>query len=152
MCEDRIEVEAIRTDNASFLAFDRLQSEALDFWVVLEAASVGYPLAFGYWFEYVDEDLDISAWENALSWTFPEIPPRIGVYVDLDAQTVQEDVRRFFALPQQFRSDLKRSMNRFVSFGIRPPYVCPKAPHCGEALGKHRAPFRAFPWTSLSAC
>jgi len=104
----------IRTDNASFLAFDRLQSEALDFWVVLEAASVGYPLAFGYWFEYVDEDLDISAWENALSWTFPEIPPRIGVYVDLDAQTVQEDVRRFFALPQQFRSDLKRSMNRFV--------------------------------------
>src|SRR5258708_11654547 len=68
----------IGRDNSPFLEFERLQGEAINFWTLLEAASVGSPLAFGYWFEYDDEGLDISAWENTLSWTFSEIPPRIS--------------------------------------------------------------------------
>jgi hypothetical protein len=104
----------IRTDNASFLEFDRLENEAMSFWIVLEAASVGRPLAFGYWFEYDDEDLDLSASENSLTWTFPEIAPRINAAVDVDAQTILDDTRNFFALPQQFQSDMRRSMNRFM--------------------------------------
>ncbi|RXH12346.1 hypothetical protein EAS56_17715 [Bradyrhizobium guangzhouense] len=104
----------IRTDNASFLEFDRLQHEAMAYWIVLEAASVGSPLAFGYWFEYEDEEIDIAVWENWLTWTFPEVSPRIGAPVAVDAQTILDDTRGFLALPERFQSDLRRSMNRFM--------------------------------------
>jgi hypothetical protein len=104
----------IGRDNSPFLEFERLQGEAINFWTLLEAASVGSPLAFGYWFEYNDEDLEISAWENTLSWTFSEIAPRISAAVGVEPRTILADTRQFFALPPKCQSDLKRSMNRFV--------------------------------------
>jgi hypothetical protein len=104
----------IRRDNSPFLEFERLRGEAISFWTLLEAASVGSPLAFGYWFEYNDEDLEISACENTLSWTFSEIAPRILAAVEIEPRAILADTRQFFALPPKCQSDLKRSMDRFV--------------------------------------
>ena len=104
----------ICSDNSSVPEFQKFVSEALDYWTLLEAAAVGRPLAFGYWFEYDDEELDVSSWENSLSWTFPEIPPRIGAASELDEASIQDQFRKFFTLPQEFRSDLRRSMYRFT--------------------------------------
>jgi hypothetical protein len=104
----------IRTDGASFQKISELQYEARDLWLFLEAASVGHPLAIACWFEYADEDLDVNGWDNQLAWLLPEIPPRVACYTPLCVAAVQDQLRRYAALPEELRSRLLRSMERFT--------------------------------------
>jgi hypothetical protein len=45
--------------------------EARELWVLIQAASVGHPLAVACWFEYADRDLEYSEWENSFTWRRP---------------------------------------------------------------------------------
>jgi hypothetical protein len=98
-------------------AFEAIWShldQASEIRTLLEAAWVGRPLAFGYWFEYTDPDLDLAAWENTISWSMPEIIPRIGPSSTLDPRDLVSIQHEFTELPEDWREDLLRSMRRFT--------------------------------------
>src|SRR6266702_6812330 len=104
----------IRTDGASFQTISELQYDARDLWLFIEAASVGHPLAIACWFEYGDQDLDVNGWQNQLAWLLPEIPPRVASYAPVGASAVEDQLQRYAALPEELRSRLLRSMERFT--------------------------------------
>jgi hypothetical protein len=104
----------ISADVAAFRRVSELQYEARDLWLFIEAASVGYPLAIGCWFEYADQDLDVNGWEHQLVWLLPEIPPRVAMYASVSASAIQNQIQRYAALPEELRSRLLRSMERFT--------------------------------------
>jgi hypothetical protein len=104
----------IRRDNASFLAIQRLEKEAYDILVFLQGKIAGHPLAFGHWFEYEDQDLDLNAYENYISWVVPEIEPRITSCTPADSAALLQDYHTFLALPPDWRNNLTRSMERFT--------------------------------------
>lgn len=104
----------IASNGTAYVKIDALQKEARDFWEVVGAASIGHPLAIGCWFEYVDDDLDVEGWQNPIAWILPEIPPRVAACTPTSGLTIQNDLGRYDALPEEVRSDLLRSMNRFT--------------------------------------
>ena len=104
----------IGTDGAAFQRMEELVWEARDLWTLIEATSVGHPLAFGYWFEYEDGDLDIAQWENNIFWSLPEIVPQIPACTTADANLLKQDIRQYMALSEKLRFDLLRSMDRFT--------------------------------------
>ena len=104
----------IGTDGACFRRIAQLEDEARELWVLIESASIGHPLAIGCWFEYADRDLDIAEWQNAIAWILPEIHPHIARCTPASGTAIQDDLRRYTALPGGLRSDLLRSMNRFM--------------------------------------
>jgi hypothetical protein len=87
----------------AFKTLEKLVKEAEALWVLLEAACVGHPLAFAYWFEYADRDLDLASWENSVSWGLPEIVPHIRTCTPVDPNLVLEIQREFSALPVEWR-------------------------------------------------
>jgi hypothetical protein len=91
-----------------------LEQEARDFWALVEAASVGHPLAIGCWFEWADRDLEFSEWENTINWLLPEIPPHVSRSTPADMQAIQDNLANYAALPANFQSVLLRSMKRFT--------------------------------------
>jgi hypothetical protein len=103
-----------RPNTRAFKTLEKLVKEAEALWVLLEAACVGHPLAFAYWFEYADRDLDLASWENSASWGLPEIVPHIRTCTPVDPNLVLEIQREFSALPAEWRNDLLRSMRRFT--------------------------------------
>jgi hypothetical protein len=104
----------IRTDNKSFKVIERLEREARELWTLLEAISIGHPLAFGYWFDYADRDLDFSSFDNTIVWSLPEITPCIAQCTPVDMQSLHNDLHQYTALPKNLRSNLLRSMDRFT--------------------------------------
>jgi hypothetical protein len=104
----------IRTDNASFKTMADLETEAYATLVFLQGRATSQPLALGYWFEYDDEDLDLNSHENYVSWILPEIVPSIPANVPVDAATVQQELKALSAMPEDWRNDLMRSMERFT--------------------------------------
>jgi len=104
----------IRTDDASFAEIDRLAQEARGICTLMETTLVGRPLAFGFWFEYDEPDLDIAAWEGTITWLLPEIVPHVPCYVPVKAQVLRQDLKRYMALSHEIRSELLRSMSRFT--------------------------------------
>lgn len=108
------DVPYIRRDNSAFKLLERVHEEARELWSLLEVAAAGQTLAIGYWFEYEDRELDIAEVENYLSWTLPEVTPRIRTAPKVDAEDFQTQLHRFTALPSDVRRDLLRSANRFA--------------------------------------
>jgi hypothetical protein len=104
----------IGADGACFNTIAQLQQEARDLWVIIESVSIGHPLAIGCWFEYADRGLDLAEWQNAIAWILPEIHPRIMSCTPASAARIQDDLRRYAALPTGLQFDLLRSMNRFT--------------------------------------
>jgi hypothetical protein len=104
----------IRTDNASFKTMADLETEAYATLIFLQGRATSQPLALGYWFEYDDEDLDLNAHENYMSWILPEIVPSIPANVSVDAATVQRELKALSAMSEDWRNDLTRSMERFT--------------------------------------
>lgn len=104
----------IGADGAAFRKVSELQFETRDLWLVIEATSVGHPLAVACWFEYADRDLDINGWQNSLAWLLPEVHPRVADFTPITATTVLDQIQRYDALPEEFRSRLLRSMERFT--------------------------------------
>jgi hypothetical protein len=104
----------IRTDNASFMAMNHLETEAYANLVFLQGRATSQPLALAYWFQYDDEDLDLNAHENYMSWLLPEIVPAIPANVAVDGTTVQHDLKALSAMQDAWRNDLTRSMERFT--------------------------------------
>jgi hypothetical protein len=103
----------IGTDGASFEKIAKLQKAARDFWLFLEAASVGHTLAIGCWFEYDDQSLDFNQWQNSITWILPEIHPRILKYTSVSPDDIQGRLQSFSALPVRLQDRLLRSMGRF---------------------------------------
>lgn len=104
----------IRTDGASFEKMAKLEADAHNILVFLQGRVASRPLVLGYWFEYDDQDLDLNAHENYVSWILPEVLPRIAGNVALDAATIGLGLQAFSAFPRNWRDDLKRSMERFA--------------------------------------
>jgi hypothetical protein len=104
----------IRTDNASFEAMVDLETEAHATLIFLQGKATGQPLVLGYWFAYDDEDLDLNSFENYLSWLLPEITPLIPENITVDCTTIQQDIQVLSAMPDDWRNDLERSMERFA--------------------------------------
>jgi Apea-like HEPN len=104
----------IGTDYAPFAKIAELEQEASDFWTLVEAASVGHPLAIGCWFEWADRDLEFSEWENTINWILPEIPPRVSRSTPVDMRAIQENLGNYAALPANLQSVILRSMKRFA--------------------------------------
>jgi hypothetical protein len=90
-----------------------LEREAYDLMVFLQGKVAGTPLAFAYWFEYENSDLDLNAFGNRLSWIVPEVAPTIWTNINVDAATIRRDFMTFGAFPGEWRTDLARSMARF---------------------------------------
>jgi hypothetical protein len=80
----------------------------------LEAVSGKQPLAAASWFEYEDRDLDLNEFENYLNWTSREIEPFVHKHTFVDASSVANEATAFEALPNGWKSDLLRSMERFT--------------------------------------
>ena len=104
----------IRTDAASFKTMAALETEAYATLVFLQGKATNQPLALGYWFAYDDEDLDLNAFENYISWLLPEIMPVIPANISVDAVIIQQELKALFAMREDWRNDLTRSMERFT--------------------------------------
>ena len=104
----------ISADGSPFTILECVTKEASEVWSLIQAVSVGHPLAVGCWFEYDDRDLDISAWENSVRWLLPEVAPLIRSATPVDANVVQDELQQYAALPEDIRRDLLRSMDRFI--------------------------------------
>jgi Apea-like HEPN len=104
----------IYANNSSFDVFDRLEQEARECWVLIEAASIGHPLVFGFWFEYSNQDADYNPWQISMSWSMPEIVPLISRFISANPNDIKADLHAYKALPPEIQSDLRRSMKRFT--------------------------------------
>jgi Apea-like HEPN len=104
----------ICSDARPFTKIIEMEQEVRDLSFFIEAASVGHPLALGCWFEYADQDLDFNNWQNSLVWLLPEIPPRIRTCTSINATTIRDHLRKRSALPDDLRSRVLRSMERFT--------------------------------------
>jgi hypothetical protein len=113
----------ISGDVSGFQLISDLQMKARDLWLFLEAASIGHPVAIGCWFEYADQDLDINGWDNHLAWLLPEIPPRVANYAPMSANAVRGQLQQYAKLPEDLRSRLLRSMERFTLSQCRRQFV-----------------------------
>jgi hypothetical protein len=96
------------------MAVECLVKEVKDLCALIEATSISHPLVFCYWFEYEDQDLDIASWKNSIRWFLPEIVPHIPSCTPVAAHAIKHDLDQYLALPDNLRSDLLRSMNRFA--------------------------------------
>jgi hypothetical protein len=97
-------------------AFSRIaeaESIARNFWLFIQAALVGHPLAIACWFEYQDDSLDFNDWQNSLAWILPEVHPRVEKVTRVTEAPIKEKMERFEALPMEARDQLLRSMGRF---------------------------------------
>lgn len=104
----------IRTDDASLKTMIALEAEAYNFLIYLQGKAAGQPLTLGYWFTYDDEELDLNSFDNFVSWILPEITPVIRDNVPMDGRTIQQEVKALLAMPEDWRNDLHRSMERYV--------------------------------------
>jgi hypothetical protein len=104
----------IGTDGASFKTMATLETEAYATLVFLQGKTTSQPLVLGYWFEYDDRDLDLNSFENYMSWLLPEIMPLIPANLAVDALTIQQELKALSAMPEDWRNDLTRSMERFT--------------------------------------
>jgi hypothetical protein len=109
----------IGTDGACFRIMNELVWKAHELWVLIQAASVGHPLAVACWFEYADRDLEYAEWENTFTWLLPEIPPHVKKSVPADIDGIQANIANYLALSQSRRSTLLRSMERFTQSQCR---------------------------------
>lgn len=51
---------------------------------------------------------------GSLAWILPEIPPRVASYTPINAAVLQDQLQGYGALPEELRSRLLRSMERFT--------------------------------------
>ena len=103
----------IGADGASFRRINELQRAARDFWLFMQAAIVGHPLAIAYWFEYEDNSLDFNQWQNSLSWLLPEVHPRVAKITRVTGSTIRAKLESFEVLSPKLRARLLRSMGQF---------------------------------------
>lgn len=104
----------IRKDNESFAVLDQLEDEISELLILLQGKVVGHPLILGSWFEYEDQELDLKAFENWISWVLPEIVPRIPSFTSVSCEALLRDYSAFMALAGNWRTALTRSMERFI--------------------------------------
>ena len=103
----------IGTDGACFRKMNDLVRQAHELWVLVQASTVGPPLAVACWFEYADHDLEYSEWEIMPTWLLPEVPPHVKHCSAADVKAIKTNYINYFALDRNWRSTLLRSMERF---------------------------------------
>jgi hypothetical protein len=97
----------------SFSKFDEVNDKLKNALLFLEAVASSQPLAAASWFEYEDQDLDINEFENYLNWISTEIEPFVQAHTVVDSSLVKNEATAFGSLPEGWKSDLLRSMERF---------------------------------------
>jgi hypothetical protein len=80
---------------------------------LIQASSVGHPLALAYWFEYGDRDLEYAEWENTLTWLLPEVPPHVKYHAPADTESIRVNHANYLALSAGRRVRLLQSMERY---------------------------------------
>ncbi len=104
----------IGADGACFARIAELNMTTKKFWSFTQGATVGRPLAMCSWFDYSDQDFEISEWEKWADWLLPEMHPRITSLVSVQASAIKNNWKDYLVLPGEMRSDLLRSIDRFL--------------------------------------
>jgi len=99
---------------AAYDTFDAVLEDAKEYWTVMQAASIGQPLAISHWFGYEDRGLALDEWKMRDLWWLPEISPYVKTFIPLDVAAFRTDIDNYLALPGDVRADLRRSMKRFT--------------------------------------
>jgi hypothetical protein len=81
---------------------------------LVEAICVGHPLPLAYWLEFQDSEHDLTFTGALLTWSLPEVHPRIETVTELNSRTFVGCYDRFQRLSHEWRADLRRSMNRYT--------------------------------------
>jgi hypothetical protein len=103
----------IGTDGACFDIMNALVWKADELGILIQASSIGHPLALAYWFEYADRDLEYAEWENTLTWLLPEVPPHVKYNAPTNTESIRVNHANYLALSAGRRVRLLRSMERF---------------------------------------
>jgi len=67
-----------------------------------------------YWLEFQDTELDLAFTGSLLTWSLPEVHPRVEVVTKLDPGLVVSDYECYGKLDVKWKADLRRSMDRFT--------------------------------------
>jgi len=113
LVEEVADFPYIRADLASFEIMNALIAKAHELCVLIQAASLGQPLAVACWFEYADRELEYSEWENTFTWLLPEVAPHVKRISLADPEAIKQNLKHFQTLTTDRRSKLLRSMERF---------------------------------------
>jgi hypothetical protein len=103
----------IRDDNAAFLVMEQSIWDVHELSILVQGACIGHPMAVACWFEYADPELEFAAWENNYTWLLPEIHPHVKNSVPADISVIQTSLASYDTLPDEQRTRLFRSMERF---------------------------------------
>jgi hypothetical protein len=103
----------IRGDNAAFLIMDESIWRVHELSILIQAACIGHPIAVACWFEYADTELEYAEWENGCTWLLSEIHPHVKSSVPADIDVIQTNMASYAELPEEQRTRLFRSMERF---------------------------------------
>jgi hypothetical protein len=107
-------VPLISSDYLGSAQLNEAAESAMELCRLVEAVGIGRPLPMAYWFEF--QDVELGGISNAyfLSWNLPEVHPRVESIVRLDAGDVSELYSAFRSLAFDWKSDLRRSMDRYT--------------------------------------
>jgi hypothetical protein len=99
------------------LAFERVNAaarSAIEFCRLIEGVCVTHPLPMAYWLEFEDDELDLAFTGSLLTWSLPEVHPRIETVTKLNPTVVFEHYGLYRELSNEWRADLRRSMDRYT--------------------------------------
>ncbi len=111
----------IRTDHFPYIgeegeAYEKRQSlEAQVHQVIslLEGIATGSPIVSAYWFDYENDEIEIGHDDENFAWHHAEVMPAVRRPEISPSREIAKHVTRFYALPENMRSNLMRSMKRF---------------------------------------
>ena len=107
-------VPLISSDYLASAQLNEAAQSARELCRLIEAVGVGRPLPMAYWFEFQDAELGGISNAYFLSWNLPEVHPRVESIARLDASDVSELYSAFQNLAFDWKSDLRRSMDRYT--------------------------------------
>jgi hypothetical protein len=97
--------------------FDQIEQatrSAIEVCRMIEGVCVGHPLPLAYWLEFQDSELNVISNANLLTWSLPEVYPRIKHVTQLNSIIIAEHYASFCRLAPDWKVDLRRSMDRYT--------------------------------------
>lgn len=107
-------VPLISSDYLGPAIINEAAQSAIELCRLVEAIGTGRPLPMAYWFEFQDAELGGISNAYFLSWNLPEVHPRVERIVELEAGDISNIYSAFCALAVDWKSDIRRSMDRYT--------------------------------------
>ncbi len=93
---------------------DQAARSAIELCRMIEGVCVGHPLPLAYWLEFRDSELYGVSNANFLTWSLPEVLPRVEHVTALSSTTIAQHYLSFSDLARDWKVDLRRSMDRYT--------------------------------------